>query len=46
MVNQGIYFTGFDRNLSRVIIGVMLLVAMLMNNSLRDLALSYTRKKK
>jgi simple sugar transport system permease protein len=46
IVNQGIYFTDFDRNLSSVIIGVMLLVAVLMNNSFRNLALRYVPKKK
>jgi simple sugar transport system permease protein len=46
IVNQGIYYTQFDRNLSSLIIGVMLLVAVLMNNTFRDLALSYTPKKK
>jgi simple sugar transport system permease protein len=46
IVNQGIYFTDFDRNLSSVIIGVMLLVAVLMNNSFRQLALRYAPKKK
>ena len=46
IVNQGIYFTDFDRNLSSVIIGVMLLVAVLMNNTFRQLALTYTPKKK
>ena len=46
IVNQGIYFTDFDRNLSSVIIGVMLLVAVLMNNTFRQMALTYTPKKK
>lgn len=46
IVNQGIYFTDFDRNLSSVIIGVMLLLAVLMNNSFRKMALSYSPKKK
>jgi simple sugar transport system permease protein len=46
IVNQGIYFTDFDRNLSSVIIGVMLLLAVLMNNSFRKMALTYTPKKK
>jgi len=45
IVNQGIYFTSFDRNLSSLIIGVMLLVAVLMNNTFRTLALSYKSKK-
>lgn len=46
MVNQGIYFTDFDRNLSSLIIGVMLLIAVLMNNTFRKMALSYTGPKK
>ncbi len=46
IVNQGIYFTDFDRNLSSLIIGVMLLVAVLMNNTFRKMALSATGKKK
>jgi simple sugar transport system permease protein len=46
IVNQGIYFTNFDRNLSSLIIGVMLLVAVLMNNTFRKMALSATTKKK
>ena len=46
IVNQGIYFTNFDRNLSSVIIGVMLLVAVLMNNTFRKMALTYSPRKK
>jgi simple sugar transport system permease protein len=46
MVNQGIYFTNFDRNLSSVIIGVMLLVAVLMNNTFRRMAMHYSPKKR
>ncbi|WGV18248.1 ABC transporter permease [Fuscovulum ytuae] len=46
IVNQGIYFTDFDRNLSSLIIGVMLLVAVLMNNTFRKMALAATTKKK
>ena len=46
MVNQGIYFTDFDRNLSSLIIGVMLLLAVFMNNTFRQMALTYTPKKK
>lgn len=46
VVNQGIYFTQFDRNLSSLIIGVMLLIAVLMNNTFRQMALSYAPKKK
>lgn len=46
VVNQGIYFTSFDRNWSSLIIGVMLLLAVLMNNTFRSMALSYAPKKK
>ena len=46
VVNQGIYFTSFDRNWSSLIIGVMLLAAVLMNNTFRSMALSYAPKKK
>lgn len=46
VVNQGIYFTGFDRNWSSLIIGVMLLAAVLMNNTFRHMALNYAPKKK
>jgi len=46
VVTQGIYFTSFDRNWSSFIIGVMLLLAVLMNNTFRSMALSYSRKKK
>ncbi|OBY28533.1 ABC transporter permease [Leisingera sp. JC1] len=46
MVNQGIYFTGFDPNLGSVIIGALLLIAVLTNDSFRQLALSYSTKKK
>ncbi len=40
IVNQGIYFTDIDRNWSNLIIGVLLLVAVAMNESFRKLALS------
>jgi simple sugar transport system permease protein len=46
VVNQGIYYTNFDRNWSSLIIGVMLLLAVLMNNTFRKMALTYTPKKK
>jgi simple sugar transport system permease protein len=46
IVNQGIYFTPFDANWASLIIGVLLLVAVLMNNTFRNLALTYTPKKK
>ncbi|WP_108261934.1 ABC transporter permease [Mangrovicoccus ximenensis] len=40
IVSQGIYFTDIDRNWSSLIIGVMLLLAVLMNNVFRKLALT------
>jgi simple sugar transport system permease protein len=46
IVNQGIYFTTFDRNWSSLIIGVMLLLAVLMNNTFRRIALTYAPKRK
>ena len=46
IVNQGIYYTDFDRNWSSLIIGVLLLLAVLMNNTFRKMALSATTKKK
>jgi simple sugar transport system permease protein len=45
IVNQGIYYTEFDRNLSSLIIGVMLLVAVMMNNTFRKAAMSFKSKK-
>jgi simple sugar transport system permease protein len=46
IVNQGIYYTDFDRNWSSLIIGVLLLFAVLMNNTFRKMALTYAPKKK
>ncbi len=46
IVNQGIYYTNFDRNWSSLIIGVLLLAAVLMNNTFRNMALTYAPKKK
>jgi simple sugar transport system permease protein len=45
IVNQGIYYTDFDRNLSSLIIGVMLLIAVLMNNTFRKMAVNYAGRK-
>ena len=45
VVTQGIYYTDFDRNWSSLIIGVLLLGAVLMNNTFRKMALSYAPKK-
>ena len=36
MVSQGIYFTEIDRNWSNLIIGIVLLLAVLMNNELPE----------
>jgi simple sugar transport system permease protein len=46
IVTQGIYYTDFDRNWSSLIIGMLLLAAVLMNNTFRTMALSYVPKKK
>ena len=46
IVNQGIFYTGFDANWASLIIGVLLLVAVLMNNTFRNMALSYAPRKK
>ncbi|NDY93746.1 ABC transporter permease [Ideonella livida] len=40
IVNQGIFFTGFDANWASLIIGVLLLLAVLMNNTFRKMALA------
>jgi simple sugar transport system permease protein len=45
IVNQGIYYTGFDSNWASLIIGILLLLAVLMNNTFRKLALSYSPAK-
>ena len=42
IVSQGIYFTQIDRNWSNLIIGVMLLLAVAMNQSFRQLALRHS----
>ncbi len=46
IVQQGINYTSFDRNLSNLIIGVMLLVAVLMNDNFRKMATSWSTLKK
>jgi simple sugar transport system permease protein len=43
--NQGIYFTNIDRNWSSLIIGMMLLLAVLMNNLFRKMAVNYSPRK-
>jgi simple sugar transport system permease protein len=48
IVNQGIYYTGFDSDWASLILGVLLLAAVLLNNTFRRLAVSNaprTRKK-
>jgi simple sugar transport system permease protein len=45
MVNQGIYFTTFDPNFGSIIIGGLLLAAVLMNDTFRQMALAYSSKK-
>lgn len=46
IVTQAIGFTEIDRNLSFLIIGVMLLIAVLMNDTFRKLAVSWSTAKK
>ena len=46
IVNQGIYYTGWNSDWASLIIGVLLLVAVLMNNTFRRMALSYAPRKK
>jgi simple sugar transport system permease protein len=46
VVNQGIYYTGFDANWASLIIGVLLLAAVLMNNTFRNMALTYAPRAK
>jgi len=41
IVNQGIFYTGFDANWASLIIGVLLLLAVVMNNTFRNMALTY-----
>lgn len=45
VVNQGIFFSGLDPNYGSIIIGVMLLIAVMSNDSFRQMALSYAAKK-
>ena len=45
IVNQGIYFTSIDPNIGSVIIGALLLLAVLMNDTFRQMAMSYSKKK-
>ncbi|MEZ5535441.1 MAG: ABC transporter permease [Thiolinea sp.] len=45
IVNQGIFFSGLDPNYGSIIIGALLLIAVMSNDSFRRLALSYATKK-
>ena len=42
IVNQGIYFTSWNSDWASLILGVLLLAAVLMNNTFRRIALSYS----
>ena len=46
IVNQGIFYTGFDANWASLIIGVLLFAAVLMNNTFRNMALAYAPRAK
>lgn len=46
IVNQGIFYTGFDANWASLIIGLLLFAAVLMNNTFRNMALSYAPRQK
>jgi simple sugar transport system permease protein len=46
IVNQGIYFTRIDPNVGSVIIGALLLLAVIMNDKFRTMAMAYATKKK
>ena len=45
IVNQGIFFSGLDPNFGSIIIGALLLIAVLSNDSFRQLSLAYSTKK-
>lgn len=44
IVNQGVYYTGWDSDWAALILGILLLAAVLMNNTFRKLALSSGKK--
>jgi simple sugar transport system permease protein len=46
IVNQGIFFSGLDPNYGSIIIGALLLIAVMSNDTFRQLAMSYATKKK
>ena len=45
IVNQGIFFSGLDPNFGSIIIGALLLIAVLSNDTFRAMALNYVAKK-
>ena len=45
IVNQGIYYTGWDSDWASLILGVLLLIAVLTNNTFRRLAISGSKRK-
>lgn len=45
IVNQGVFYTGWDSDWASLILGILLLSAVLMNNTFRRLALSGGKKK-
>jgi len=46
IVNQGIFFSGIDPNYGSIIIGALLLIAVMSNDSFRALALSHSTRKR
>ena len=46
IVGQGIYYTGWNPDWANLFLGVLLLIAVLMNNTFRRMALSYGPRKK
>jgi simple sugar transport system permease protein len=46
IVGQGIYYTGWNPDLANLFLGVLLLIAVIMNNTFRRMALSYGPRKK
>ncbi|MCF4123094.1 ABC transporter permease [Antribacter sp. KLBMP9083] len=46
IVQQGIYYTGWNSDWASLILGILLLAAVLMNNTFRKMALSYAPKRK
>jgi simple sugar transport system permease protein len=45
IVNQGIFFSGLDPNIGSIIIGILLLAAVMSNDSFRNLALRFAARK-